>query len=104
MNLFVYLYQFANNLPAESTPISPGPNLPQPTAGTTAIQDILAIAFGTIGALAVLMIVISGLRYITSAGNPEQTAKAKNGIIYALVGVVVAISAESIIFFVANRL
>ena len=86
-----------------STGIS-GVDLPHVAADSASIQTILGIVFGIIGALALLMITVSGLRYITSAGDPEKTARAKNGIIYALVGLAVAISAESIVYFVVNRL
>lgn len=86
-----------------STPISPG-QLPTPAADTNAIQTILQIAFGILGALSLLMIATGGLRYITAAGNPEKTSKARNSIVYAVIGLVVAISYEAIISFVVNRL
>jgi hypothetical protein len=83
--------------------ISPG-NLPQTPANNTAVQTIMGIAFGVIGALALLMITVSGLRYIVSGGDPEKMKRAKEGIIYALVGLTVAISAEAIVAFVAGKL
>ena len=79
-------------------------DLPHPTADSSEIQALLSILFGIIGALALLVIVVSGLRYITSAGDPEKTAKAKNGVVYALVGLAIAVSAEAIVAFVVNRL
>lgn len=98
MRLLAHLH-----LLATQTQIKPG-DLPTASAGTSAIQTVLEIVFGIIGALALLMIVVSGLRYITSAGNPEKASKAKNGIIYALVGLAIAIAAESIVSFVVRRL
>jgi hypothetical protein len=83
--------------------VSPG-GLPQEAAGTGNIKNILGIAFGIIGGLALLMIVISAFRYIISDGDPQRMSKAKSGVIYALVGLVVAISAEAIVSFVGNRL
>lgn len=68
------------------------------------IQTIAGIAFGAIGALSLLMIVVSGLRYVTSAGDPERMKRAKDSIIYALVGLTVAITAESIVALVVGRL
>ena len=79
-------------------------SLPDVKANSDTIQTIFSIIFGIIGAVARLMITKSGLEYIVSAGNPEKTSSAKNGIIYALVGLVVAISAQAIVSFVANRL
>ncbi len=88
-----------------STAIDPGslPQVDTSNNGTT-IPDILNVAFGIAGALAFLMIVISGLRYVLAAGDPEKISKAKNGIIYSLVGLLIAISAEAIVSFVVNRL
>lgn len=79
-------------------------SLPQPQANQGEVSAILGIAFGIIGALALLMVTVSGLRYITSAGNPEKTAKAKSGIVYALVGLAIAISAEAIVAFGVSNL
>jgi hypothetical protein len=85
------------------TSISAG-NLPTPDASSTAVQTILAIAFDIIGALALLMVVVSGLRYILSTGDPQKTVKARDGIIYSLVGLAIAIAARAIIAFVVERL
>lgn len=89
------------SLYASLTTIS-GSNLPQAQANSASLQTVLSIAFGIIGALAVLMIAVSGLRYVLSAGDPQKTAQARNSIIYALVGVVVAITAEAIVHFVVG--
>jgi hypothetical protein len=79
-------------------------HLPQASPNQGEVSTILSIVFGIIGALALLMIVVSGLRYITSAGNPEKTSKAKNGIVYAIVGLVIAVSAEAIVAYGVNNL
>ncbi len=78
--------------------------VPEPQANQSEITNILGIVFGIIGALAVLMIVVAGFRYIVAAGDPQATAKAKNGIIYACVGLVVSIAAEVIVQFVVGRI
>lgn len=78
--------------------------LPRPTADEASIKAILTIVFGIVGALAVLMITVSGLRYILSAGDPQKISKAKNGLIYSLVGLLVALTAEAIVVFVVGRL
>ena len=96
--MFTLLYLLAD------TSISPGNNLPKISTDNNTLTSLMAITFGIVGALALLMITISGLRYITSAGDPEKTARAKNGIVYSLVGLVIAISAEAIVAFVVGRL
>lgn len=57
-----------------------------------------------IGALSVLMIVIGGLRYVISGGNSNAVTSAKNTILYAIVGLVIAFLAYAVINFVLNAL
>lgn len=64
------------------------------------IQDVINILLYVAGATAVLMIVIGGFRYVTSNGEPAAASKAKNTIIYALIGIVVAAMAYSIVNFI----
>lgn len=57
-----------------------------------------------IGAVSVLMIIIGGIRYVTSNGEQQQVTSAKNTIIYAVVGVVVAMVAYAIVHFVITQI
>lgn len=68
------------------------------------VQAILTFIFGLSGAIALLVIVVSGFRYILSAGEPERINKAKNGVIYALIGLILVITAQAIVAFVGGRL
>jgi uncharacterized membrane protein YidH (DUF202 family) len=79
---------------------------PLPLAGTgpDQIQTILSIVFILIGAISVLMFTIGGFRYITAQGDPQQLSKAKQTIIYAIVGVVVSVMAVTIVTFVLGKL
>lgn len=85
------------------TKLDPG-DLPTSKADKGAVNTAKDIVFGVVGALAFLMIVVSGLRYVLSAGNPEKSKKAREGVIYALIGLVIALSAWSIVTFVVNNL
>jgi hypothetical protein len=78
--------------------------LPRANADQAHLITILNIVLTIVGGLSLLMITLSGFRYITSAGDEQKAAKAKNGLTYALVGLVVAVTAESIVLFVGNRL
>lgn len=79
--------------------------LPHPgAAGNNDIENILAIITTILGAIAVLFIVIGGLRYIVSQGDPQAVSKAKGTIVYALIGLVVAISARAIVAFTLGGL
>jgi type IV secretory pathway VirB2 component (pilin) len=74
------------------------------TPTTTTIQSVLGFVLAIIAAVAVLMIVIAGLRFITGSGSPQETAKARSTIIYALVGLILALAAQSIVRLVINHI
>lgn len=56
------------------------------------------------GALAAILIIIAGLMFIFSQGNPESAGRARRTVLYALIGVVVAVVGQAIISFVLIRL
>ena len=60
------------------------------------ISDILPIVLGLGGFLTVIIIVISGIQFITSSGNPEAAAAARSRLIFALVGFAIIILAFAI--------
>jgi len=62
------------------------------------ILDIL------IGIIAVIMVIVGGLKYVLSGGDSNQTNSARDTILYAVIGIVVAVMGRAIIIFVINRL
>jgi hypothetical protein len=64
------------------------------------IQTIVNILLFILGAIAVIMIIIGGIRYTTSNGDASAITSAKNTILYAVVGLVVAILAYAIVNFI----
>ena len=56
-----------------------------------------------IGVIAVIMIMIGGLRYITSSGDPASTKSARDTILYAVIGLVVVALAQIIVRFVLTK-
>jgi len=80
-----------------------GTGLPMVTAGSGELQTILQIVFGIAAALAVLFIVIGGLRFVLSAGSSENVTKARETILYAVIGLVIALIAEGIVTFVIKK-
>lgn len=70
----------------------------------TAITNIVNIMLYALGAIAVIMIVIGGIRYTTSNGDSNGIQSAKNTILYAVAGLVVAILAYAIVNFVVSNL
>lgn len=90
---------------SNETGVNCGDNgLPRTVAGGSQLNDILRIVFAVLAALAVLFIVIAGLRFITAQGNPQEISKAKSTIAYALVGLLVALLAEAIVAFALGHL
>lgn len=65
-----------------------------------AIVNILSLI---VGIAAVIMLIIGGLKYVTSGGDSNAISSAKNTILYALVGVVVAVLAQFLVHFVINK-
>jgi hypothetical protein len=88
---------------AALSPITPG-DLPQTGATRSSINNIRSVLFPIIGAIALLVIVISGLRYILAGGDAQKISKAKNGVIYALVGLSIAIISGAVVSFVVKRI
>lgn len=73
----------------------------QQTVGKVAkaVVQIISIITGIFG---VIMVVISGFKYITSGGDPGSVSSAKRTLIYALVGLAIAAIAEFLVHFVIN--
>ncbi|PID30845.1 hypothetical protein CSA80_03720 [Candidatus Saccharibacteria bacterium] len=65
------------------------------------VSTIVAVIAGI---AAVFVIVVSGFRYITSGGDSQKTAAAKNTLIGAIAGLVIIVLAQAIITFVLRRL
>jgi hypothetical protein len=103
------LLLFANStasikIPDGNTTTSYSTGLPTVNASSSELQAVLQIVFGIITAVTVLVIVISGLRFVLSQGNPENVTKARETIIYALVGLVISLTAEILVSFVLFKL
>ncbi len=100
--------QAENNLcrGAGGTPTEGGgctnPNETRTVRGT--IDDIINLLLFLIGVIAVIMIIIGGLRYVLSGGDQSSVSSAKNTIIYAVVGLIVAAMAYAIINFVLDAI
>lgn len=69
---------------------------------TDMVKNILNVLFVIIGILAVIMIIVGGFRYVLSAGDSSAVSAAKNTILYAVVGLIVALLAYAIVNFVIN--
>lgn len=69
---------------------------------TTTIANMFSWVVGIAGLVSVIFIVIGGISYVTSAGNPDQIKKAKSTILYALIGLIIVALAEMLTAFITN--
>ena len=67
-------------------------------------QTITNTALYIIGAISVLMLIYGGIRYTISMGDEKAVTAAKNTILYAVVGIIVALMAFAIVNFVLTSL
>ena len=80
-----------------------GAQQPVDLFGTSGVfSEISSVLLFIVGAIAVIMIVIGGLRYVVSGGDATQVQAARNTILYALVGIIIAILAYAAVNFVIN--
>ena len=57
-----------------------------------------------VGIIAVIMLIIGGIRYVTSGGDAKKVTDAKNTVLYAIIGLVIAFLAFAIVNFVISAL
>lgn len=75
-----------------------------PTTGaSTLVQNLLNAAYAWAGIICVIIIIVAGFYYVTSNGNAQAIAKAKNAILGAVIGLVVVLLAFAITNFVIGR-
>ncbi len=67
-------------------------------------QTIASILIFIVGAVAVIMLIIGGLRYVLSAGDAKNVTAAKDTILYAIIGIVVALLSFALVQFVVGSL
>jgi len=80
------------------------PNADNPVTGPTGViqtaTNLIAILTGIV---AVIMIIVSGLRFITSSGDPTKTKSARANMTSALIGLVIVVLAWAIISFTVQK-
>lgn len=84
-----------------------GENCDDPTAAEGVVNRTVRLIVNTlsliVGIVAVIMIIIGGLKYITSSGDSNNVSSAKNTILYAIIGLVIVVLAQVIVRFVLSK-
>lgn len=70
----------------------------------TLIQNVINVILFIAGATAVIMIILGAIRYITSNGDQAHVKAGKDTVLYAVIGLIVAIMAYAIVNFVVSKL
>lgn len=91
--------------------IQSGADCSQPTGTSGSLfgsgsifTKVVNILLFVIGAVAVIMLIFGGIRYTISGGNEKQVEAAKNTILYAIIGIVVAFLAYAVVNWVLTSL
>lgn len=67
------------------------------------LKTVLNLLSAIVGIVAVIMMIIGGFKYVTSNGDANSISSAKNTIMYAIVGIVIAALAQVIVRFVLKK-
>mgnify|MGYP002744466541 FL=1 len=67
------------------------------------IKTIVEVLLTAVGAISIIMIVIGGIMFALSSGDAQKAAKARNTVLYAVVGLAISLFASAIVNFVFNR-
>ena len=89
---------FAEKISADSV------GIPKAEVNNAQFQSLLSGVFGIAGAVAVVFIILGGIKYATSQGNAADLQKGKDMIVYSLVGLVFIIMAFAIVQLVTQQL
>ena len=77
-----------------------------PTGSDSQLNHLISFVVQTLswvlGVAAVIVIIASGFKYITSGGDSSKIGSAKQTLIYALIGLIVAALAQFLVHFVIN--
>lgn len=74
------------------------------TGSDGVVTTIINVMLFIIGILCVIMIIFGGIRYTTSNGEPDRVKGAKNTIMYAIVGLIVAMISWALVNWVFTNI
>ena len=67
---------------------------------TTILNNIITV----LGLVAVIVIIIGGVNYMSSTGDPAKVKKAKDTILYGIIGLIICVLAFAIVNFVISNI
>lgn len=91
--------------PREGALAAKGDAMPSELVGPDGVfTQISNIILYIVGIISVIMLIWGGIRYITSGGDNKKVTDAKNTVLYAIIGLIIAILAFAIVNFVLNAI
>lgn len=80
-------------------------NCPKDLFGDTGVfKQITNTVLYIVGIIAVIMLIVGGIKYVISGGDAKKVTDAKNTVLYAIIGLVIAFLAFAIVNFVISAL
>jgi hypothetical protein len=93
MQLFLFrIYGFL----VDTSPL-PHAGLPDASGKTTLVIDVFNVIFGVLAGIAFISVVYGGFKYVISRGEPDKIGKAKDIIMYSVIGLGISFCAFGII-------
>ena len=68
------------------------------------VNTTINVILGVLGIVAVVIIILGGVSYVTSAGDPGKVKKAKDTILYGIIGLIIALLAYAIVNFILSSI
>ncbi len=85
-----------------------GVNIDKLTADDTnlweSVSTIIKSVIGVLGLVCVIVVIIGGVNYMTSSGDAGKVKKAKDTILYGVIGLIICVLAFAIVNFVLDRI
>lgn len=78
--------------------------LARDTDGNSIVTTIINILLWLVVILSVIMLIFGGIKYATSAGSSEKITSAKNTIMYAIIGLIIAVFSWALISWITTTL
>lgn len=95
---------FINHIVAGISVSSNDVNIPKTGLSSSSVTTGLKLLFGLGGGIAFLVMIVAGLRFVLTQGDPAAVNRARSAFLFAIVGLVVCAMAFSIVTFVLERL
>lgn len=80
-----------------------GVNIPMVELSSSSIQGALGFMFALAGIIALIFVLIGAVKFTASGGDPQKIASGRNTVLYALIGLVVALFSATIVSIVGQE-